>query len=132
MPQYAEIQLDHNTSVRLELAPVGVPPQPAPAADPADSGPDLPDGIAGSAPVGRASAAASALTSEALRLTLRPLGPLLQEVHDSVSAIKNPPQEISVEFGIQIGQDLKLGIVGAGGHASLMVSASWQLSPDSE
>ncbi|MCQ4043085.1 CU044_2847 family protein [Streptantibioticus rubrisoli] len=131
MPQYAEIQLDPNTSVRLELAPVGVPPQPAPAPGPEADAADLPDGISGAVPVGRAGAA-SELTSEALRFTLRPLGPLLQEVHDSVSAIKNPPQEISVEFGVQIGQDLKLGIVGARGRASLTVTASWQVGQDSE
>ncbi|MDF3292552.1 CU044_2847 family protein [Streptomyces silvisoli] len=132
MPQYAEIQLDPDTSVRLELAPVGVLQQPTAADDAGSDAADLPDGIAGSAPVGRAGAAVSALTSEALRFSLRPLGPLLQEVHDSVSAIKNPPQEISVEFGVQIGQDLKLGIVGARGHASLMVTASWQVGQDSE
>ena len=118
--------------MRLELAPVGLPPQSAPADGSGACAADLPDGIAGAAPVGRASAAAAELTSEALRFTLRPLGPLLQEVHDSVSAIKNPPQEISVEFGVQIGQDLKLGIVGARGHASLVVTASWQVAQDSE
>jgi hypothetical protein len=132
VPQYAEIQLDPNTSVRLELAPVGVPPQTAPTHGADADAADLPDGISGAVPVGRAGAAASELTSEALRFTLRPLGPLLQEVHDSVSAIKNPPQEISVEFGVQIGQDLKLGIVGARGHASLTVTASWQVGQDSE
>ncbi len=132
MPQYAEIQLDPDTSVRLELAPVGVPQQPIDTQGAGTDPADLPDGIAGAAPVGRVGATVSALTSDALRFSLRPLGPLLQEVHDSVSAIKNPPQEISVEFGVQIGQDLKLGIVGARGHASLMVTASWQVGRDSE
>jgi hypothetical protein len=31
-----------------------------------------------------------------------------------------------------VGQDLKLGIVGANGQASLTVSATWQLSAETE
>ncbi|WP_425444821.1 CU044_2847 family protein [Streptomyces milbemycinicus] len=73
---------------------------------------------------------AAALATDALRTVLRPLGPLLQEVHDAVCAAPNPPHEINVQFGVQVGQDLKLGIVGANGQASLTVSATWQLSAE--
>ncbi|CCB77540.1 MULTISPECIES: CU044_2847 family protein [Streptomycetaceae] len=122
MPQYAEIHLAPDTAVRLELAPVGEPPVT----------PDLPAGIAGSAPVGHGSAGVAAFASDALRRALTPLGPLLQQVHDSVTATADPPSEITVQFGVQIGQDLKLGIVGAAGQASMTVSATWQIEPQSE
>ncbi|MDW6059016.1 CU044_2847 family protein [Streptomyces sp. FXJ1.4098] len=86
--------------------------------------------MGGVTPVGRGSRAAAALATDALRTVLRPLGPLLQEVHDAVRAAPNPPHEINVQFGVQVGQDLKLGIVGANGQASLTVSATWQLSEE--
>ncbi|GDY57539.1 hypothetical protein SVIO_081620 [Streptomyces violaceusniger] len=79
-------------------------------------------------PVGRAPRGAAALAVEGLQAVLRPLGPLLQEVHNAVSAAPNPPDEIQVQFGVQVGQDLKLGIVGANGQASMTISATWQLS----
>ncbi len=44
-----------------------------------------------------------------------------------MGAAANPPQELSVEFGVQIGQDLKLGIVDANGQASLTITATWKL-----
>jgi Trypsin-co-occurring domain 1 len=93
---------------------------------PADhDGSDLPEGFAGGLPVARGGAAA--LAAGTLRGVLRPLGPLLQEVHDAVSAARDRPEEMSVSFGVQIGQDLKLGIVGASGQASMTVSATWRL-----
>ncbi|MGA5138780.1 CU044_2847 family protein [Streptomyces azureus] len=61
-----------------------------------------------------------------LRRALRPLGPLLQEVHDVVQSVPQPPAELSVTFGVQVGQDLKLGIVGSNGQAHLTVTASWK------
>lgn len=60
---------------------------------------------------------------------LRPIGLVLQEVQDSLSALDHPPQEVSVELGVQIGQDLKLGIVGANGQASMKVCATWRPVP---
>ncbi|MEU7259141.1 CU044_2847 family protein [Streptomyces rimosus] len=51
---------------------------------------------------------------------------MLQQVRDAVLATPDPPQELAVTFGVQIGQDLKLGVVGTGGQASMTVSASWQ------
>lgn len=68
------------------------------------------------------------LATDTLRAALRPLGPLLQEVHDAVASSERAPDEVSVEFGVQIGQDLKLGIVGSNGQASMKVSATWRLS----
>lgn len=135
MTDYAEIVLADDTSVRLELAPVGAAPGSGPGGEAVGPRPGRPGGIGGVGgvtPVGRASRAAAALATEGLRTVLRPLGPLLQEVHDAVCAVPNPPHEINVQFGVQVGQDLKLGIVGAGGQASLTVSATWQLSAEAE
>lgn len=132
---YAEIVLADDTSVRLELAPVGTAPSGGPggeAGGPRPSRPGGVGGVGGVTPVGRPSRAAAALATDALRTVLRPLGPLLQEVHDAVCAAPNPPHEINVQFGVQVGQDLKLGIVGANGQASLTVSATWQLSAEAD
>ncbi|MEV0266821.1 CU044_2847 family protein [Streptomyces sp. NPDC050617] len=116
MTDYAEIVLADDTTVRLALAPAGAHP----------GGGDT--GLSGMTPVGRGAQAAAAIATETLRTVLRPLGPLLQEVHDAVGAAADPPQELSVEFGVQVGQDLKLGIVGANGQASLTISATWKLN----
>ncbi|KUF18991.1 CU044_2847 family protein [Streptomyces silvensis] len=125
MPRYdyLEFTLDDGACVRLELAAAGE----APAA-PGDGDADLPGGISGVTPVGRG-ARVGTLATDALRTVLSPLGPVLQQVHDAVRDIPDPPQEISVDFGIQVGQDLRLGIVGAGGQASMTISATWQLTP---
>jgi hypothetical protein len=66
------------------------------------------------------------IVQDVLRSALRPLGPLLEEVHTAVTATAHPPQHLTVEFGIQIGQDLKLGVVGANGQATMTVSATWE------
>ncbi|MEU5025685.1 CU044_2847 family protein [Streptomyces milbemycinicus] len=132
---YAEIVLADDTSVRLELAPVGTAPSGGPGGEAGGPRPGRPGGIGGVGgvtPVGRGSRAAAALATDALRTVLRPLGPLLQEVHDAVCAAPNPPHEINVQFGVQVGQDLKLGIVGANGQASLTISATWQLSAEAD
>ncbi|QDQ15603.1 hypothetical protein FH965_37835 [Streptomyces spectabilis] len=124
---YLEFTLDDGARVRLELAPAGE----APAAAPEGTETDLPSGISGVTPVGRG-VRVGTLATDALRTVLSPLGPVLQQVHDAVRGIPDPPQELSVDFGVQIGQDLRLGIVGAGGQASMTVSATWQLSPRTE
>ncbi|MCX4671832.1 CU044_2847 family protein [Streptomyces sp. NBC_01381] len=117
---YIEFTLGDGVEVRLELAAVGERPTPP------QGGVDLPDGIAGVTPVGRG-ARVGELATDALRTVLSPLGPVLQQVHDAVRNIPDPPHEISVDFGIQVGQDLKIGIVGANGQASMTISATWQL-----
>ncbi|MGW3496538.1 CU044_2847 family protein [Streptomyces sp. NPDC001020] len=122
---YMEFALDDGAQVRLELSPAGEAPTPP------DGGADLPEGMAGVTPVGRG-ARVGALATDALRTVLSPLGPVLQQVHDSVRGIPDPPHEISVDFGIQIGQDLKIGIVGANGQASMTISATWQIPRGTE
>ncbi|MEU5271411.1 CU044_2847 family protein [Streptomyces hygroscopicus] len=143
MTDYAEFALPDGTPVRLELTPVGIAPASASVHGHSHShgdrdrdghddgkrqGPPMPGGIGGVTPVGRVPRAAAALAVDGLQAVLRPLGPLLQEVHNSVTSAANPPDEVQVQFGVQIGQDLKLGIVGANGQASMTISATWQLS----
>jgi hypothetical protein len=119
MPEFVELTLEDGASIRLELAPTGEPM--------ADGNTDLPEGFGGVDPVARGRAGELAVQS--LRFALRPLGRLLQEVHDSVAGADDPPCELSVSFGLQIGQDLKLGVVNANGNASMNISATWQLPP---
>ncbi|MET4926919.1 CU044_2847 family protein [Streptomyces sp. PSRA5] len=108
--------LDDGTTVRFLLADAG---QPAFGDD------GSADGLGPVIPVGRRGAAVAAVAANALRGTLRPLGPLVQEVHDAVSAVPTPPTEIAVTFGVQLSQDLKLGIVNGNGQAHLTVTATW-------
>ncbi|GGU41823.1 hypothetical protein GCM10010259_35780 [Streptomyces daghestanicus] len=109
MPDYIELDLA-GADLRLELADVGKPPE-------QDEW----------TPVSRGGERVTALAADTLRAALRPLGPLLQQVHDSVAAADDPPQDLSVEFGVQIGQDLKLGIVGGSGQATMKITATWRL-----
>jgi hypothetical protein len=122
VPDFADIRLSDGSVVRVELAPVGHSPSEGDGAE------DLPDGFSAPVPVGRGSRAAAAAAGT-LRAVLRPLGLVLQEVHDSVSALGDPPQEVSVELGVQIGQDLTLGIVGGNSQASMKVCAVWRPAP---
>ncbi|MFE0190280.1 CU044_2847 family protein [Streptomyces sp. NPDC058989] len=125
MPDYAELHLADDTLVRLALDPVS-DPDPAPATP----GHDLPDGSGAVEPVGRRRERVARIAADGVRTVLQPLGPLLQEVHDSVARTDSPPQELSVEFGLQIGQDLKLGIVGGNNQAVMKVTATWTLTSD--
>ncbi|MFF1478312.1 CU044_2847 family protein [Streptomyces sp. NPDC058301] len=122
---YMELILDDGARVRVEVTPVGGV-RTAPADRPDD---DLPSGVGGATPVGRGGERVAALATDTLAAVLRPLGPFLQQVHDSVRGIPDPPDSLAVGFGLQIGQDLKLGVVGANGQASMTVSATWQLRP---
>jgi hypothetical protein len=97
-------------------------PLPSPQAD--QDGSHVP-GFGDSRPVSAGRRVAVAAEG-ALRTLLAPLAPLLQEVHDSVSAVRDTPSEISVSFGVRVTNDLKLGIVGAGGEATLTVAAHWR------
>ncbi|QHC24011.1 CU044_2847 family protein [Streptomyces sp. GS7] len=129
MPNHSELTLADGTSIRLELTPVDGAhrphPQPDAATDRTEAA-DLPEGTGPTGPVARGGAAAAATAVAALHTTLRPLGPLLQEIHDAVTASERPPHEMSVQFGVQVGQDLKLGLVGANGRASLTITATWR------
>ncbi|MFI2204286.1 CU044_2847 family protein [Streptomyces sp. NPDC020192] len=121
-----ELELDDGTPVRFVLAPgAGAAPV---TPEPDD---DLPAGMGRVVPVGAGGRAVANFAADALRGALRPIGPLLQEVHDAATAVPEPPTELSVTFGVQVGQDLKFGIVGAAGQAHLTVTASWKpTAPD--
>ncbi|MFC9123252.1 CU044_2847 family protein [Streptomyces sp. NPDC057067] len=124
MPDHLELELA-GTAIRVELAGVGEPAPALAPATPSEDAADLPEDFGAVIPVARGRRAA-VLAQDVLHSALRPLGPLLEEVHTAVTATAHPPQELTVEFGIQIGQDLKLGIVGANGQATMTVSATWQ------
>ncbi|APY90061.1 hypothetical protein DCW30_18110 [Streptomyces alfalfae] len=113
MTEHQQPQLgpDDGTTVRFVLAEAT-----APAAS----------GMSPAVPVSRRERNLAPLAADALRSTLKPLGPLVQEVHDAVSAAPTPPDEITVTFGVQVGQDLKLGIVNGSGQAHLTVTATWR------
>ncbi|MFD3413572.1 CU044_2847 family protein [Streptomyces cyaneofuscatus] len=125
MSNYAELLLADGTAVRFELtAPEASRPDPSEGSgEPVD---DLPEGMGRSVPVARGRRRAAVLAAGALRTALQPLGPLIQEVHDAVLSADRPPQEVNVTFGIQVGGDLKLGVVTSAGQAHLTVSATWQ------
>jgi len=90
---------------------------------------DLPEGMGTAVPVGAGRQAVADFVTGTLRHALRPLGLLLQEVHGTVTAVPEPPSEMSVTFGVQVGQDLKFGIVGGNGQAHLTVTATWKPPP---
>ncbi|MFF8726554.1 CU044_2847 family protein [Streptomyces sp. NPDC015171] len=122
-----DFALSDGTPVRFLLTPgTGARTGPAPA--PPDD--DLPEGMGRAVPVGAGGRAVAAFAAEALRGALRPIGPLLEEVHRAATAVPDPPTELTVAFGVQVGQDLKFGIVGAAGQAHLTVTASWKPAPD--
>lgn len=90
---------------------------------------DLPEGMGTAVPVAAGRQAVADFMAGALRQALRPLGLLLQEVHGTVTAAPEPPSEMSVTFGVQVGQDLKFGIVSGNGQAHLTVTATWKPPP---
>jgi hypothetical protein len=71
VPEFMELTLDDGAAIRLEVAPVGEPRT------------DLPDAFGEVEPVARGRA--SELAVETLRVALRPLGTVLQEIHDAVA-----------------------------------------------
>ncbi|WP_208609487.1 hypothetical protein [Streptomyces atriruber] len=109
-PEYLELDLA-GAALRVELADVGQAPE---------SG-DLPPefGVPGAVSAG---GRVTALAADALR----PLGPLLDEVHASVSRAEYPPAEFTVGFATGVGKDLKPGIAGVKGSATVTVSATWR------
>ncbi|MEU9008962.1 hypothetical protein AB0D12_04085 [Streptomyces sp. NPDC048479] len=75
---------------RLELSEAGEP-----LAVPSQSNgrADLPEGFGAAEPVASGAGRAATLAADALRTALRPLGPLLDEVHGAVSASESPPPD---------------------------------------
>lgn len=145
----AELTFEDGTPVRFLLSSgpaAAEPPGPGQGyGTPADGSPsdsagiygdpdddDLPAGMGPAVPVARGDRrpgsrpTVASFTAGALRGALRPLGALLEEVHHAVSAAPVPPSDISVSFGVQIGEDLKLGIVGGNALAHITVTANWQ------
>lgn len=110
-PEQSPLGLDDGTTVRFVLQENVSP---------------VTNGMGPAVPVARPGRTAPALATDALRATLKPLGPLVQEIHDAVSTASPPPDEITVTFGVQVGQDLKLGIVNGSGQAHLTVTATWR------
>lgn len=83
-------------------------------------------GFGRSRPVARGTRVLAA-TETALSSLLAPLVPMLQTVHDTVSTVPDTPDELSVSFGVRITQDLKLGVVGTTGEATMTITANWHL-----
>ncbi|MFE9096140.1 CU044_2847 family protein [Streptomyces sp. NPDC007264] len=119
MSTTTDLELDDGTPIRFLLTPAADMAAPAPDAD-------LPEGMGRAVPVSSGGRAVANLAAGALRGALRPLGALLQEVHDAALASPRPPTELSVTFGVQVGHDLTFGIVGGRGQAHLTVTASWK------
>ncbi|MER7581880.1 CU044_2847 family protein [Kitasatospora sp. NPDC097691] len=120
MGETVELKLADGTGVVVELSP-------APAAYPVELPPgaaDLPPGSAPVVPVGRARRAAEA-AGRTLADVLSPLGGVLDSVHSAVRGAVRPPDEVEVELGVKLTHDLKLGIAGAGGEATITVRATW-------
>ncbi|MET9395650.1 CU044_2847 family protein [Streptomyces sp. NPDC006624] len=111
-----DFALSDGTTVRFLVEPAGRPVSDAERA---------PDGMGPLVPVSR-NRRADAAVAAALRATLQPLGSLVQDVHDAVVTGATPPGEVSVTFGVQLGHDLKLGIVSGSGQAHLTVTATWK------
>ncbi|MFJ3876970.1 CU044_2847 family protein [Streptomyces sp. NPDC090077] len=109
----ANIGLEDGSTVRFLLTG-------APGAAPATG-----EGLGPLVPVGRRADAVAAFATDALRSALKPLGALVREVHSSMTSVPVPPTEITVTFGIQLTQDLQLGIVNGNNQAHLTVTANW-------
>lgn len=116
-----DFTLSDGTTVHFLIQPVERPTSDAEQA---------PDGMGPLVPVARQRRAAAAVAADALRTTLQPLGSLVQDVHDAVTTGATPPAEVSVTFGVQLGHDLKLGIVSGNGQAHLTVTATWKPEHD--
>ncbi|MGK4579998.1 CU044_2847 family protein [Kitasatospora sp. HPMI-4] len=139
MSSFLEFAFTDGTSVMLHAFPAAEKAA-EPESEPAPYG-SLPPGMAGGRAVGRGAEDESQEDGErragrvtrlahgSLRAALRPLVPLLQEVHDTVAGVPDRPDTVSVEFGVRFGTDLKLAVVGGSGESSLKVSATWQLPP---
>ncbi|HEX5120186.1 MAG TPA: CU044_2847 family protein [Pseudonocardiaceae bacterium] len=120
MDQLVEFTFDDGTAVLVSTFPV--PGQ--------GSGADVPEGSDPVA-VGRPGRVV-VQAGRTLRQVLRPLVPVLHAVHETVSTMESHPNEVTVELGVKLTQDLRLGIVSAGGEASMVVSAKWTLKADQD
>lgn len=103
-----------------------------PATDGDDGELELPDAFGSAQPVSVDSRMGRALTrgGEVLEEALRPLGGVLGQIHRSISSGRHRPDEVTVEFGVTLGSDLRLGVFSGNGEASFKVSATWNLAQD--
>ncbi|HZX40161.1 MAG TPA: CU044_2847 family protein [Streptomyces sp.] len=127
MADFVEFAFDDGTLLALQV----FDSLPASLAGPEDGTDDDEEAVPGfgrSRPVARGARVVAA-TEGALSALLAPLVPLLQRVHDTVAAVPDAPDELSVSFGLRVSQDLKLGVVGATGEATMTITANWHLSP---
>jgi len=134
------LTFDDGSVVRLHLAPaledfsampeLGTSQRETDASEPLG----LPADFGSAQPVSVNERAAQALTrgGEALTEALRPLGGVLDGIHQSFTESARRPNEVTVEFGVTLGSDFSLGIFSGKGEASFTVSATWNFtdSPD--
>ncbi|WP_406274860.1 hypothetical protein OH779_40330 [Actinacidiphila glaucinigra] len=120
MGEFVKFTFDDGQSVLLEVFP-------SPLA--ADS--PLEVATPGSAPLvpvaGQSNGRVARAARGALNEVLKPLVPVLQSVHNTVSTMEQRPHQLTVDLGVKVGNDLTLGIVANKGEASLTVSATWNL-----
>ncbi|AWK11833.1 hypothetical protein SSP531S_02640 [Streptomyces spongiicola] len=120
MAEFVKFTFEDGQSVLLEVFPSPLTEQRAGEEPEPGSAPLVPVARPGSGRVARA-------TRGALEQVLKPLVPVLQSVHNTVSTMDQRPQQVTVDLGVKIGNDLTLGIVANKGEASLTVSATWNL-----
>ena len=123
---YVQFAFDDGTSVLVEVFPT------AGAAGPGESGVDGTASVdlpAASPSVGAVSRIGDTVekAGRTLAEVLRPLIPVLDSVHQTVSKASQPPDEITVELGLKLSSELHLVLVGGNGETGLTVSAKWNL-----
>ncbi|WP_237546422.1 CU044_2847 family protein [Streptomyces sp. SID5606] len=131
-----DLAFEDGSIVRLHLAPAtgtnAAPAEPRTERreDDSDEALELPPGFGSAEPVSVNGRAAHALTrgGEALADALRPLGGVLAGIHQSFTESARRPSEVTVEFGVTLGSDLKLGVFSGSGEASFTVSATWDFA----
>lgn len=126
MADFVEFAFEDGTLLALQVfEPVQA--SPSRTAEEAERDGEPVPGFGRSRPVARG-ARVMAATEGALSTLLAPLVPMLQNVHDTVAAVPDAPDELSVSFGLRVSQDLKLGVVGTTGEATMTITATWHLA----
>jgi hypothetical protein len=120
---FVVFEFDDETSVMLEVFPA---PAGLGGLSRDRAGADLPPTMGPVDPVGRPGELVER-AGRTLAEVLRPLVPVLESVHKTVSTAVRPPDEMTVEVGLKLSSELHLAIVGGTGEASITVSATWRL-----
>lgn len=119
MGEFVKFTFDDGQAVLLEVFP-------SPLSDEATE-----DATPGSAPLvpvaGQGNGRVARAARGALEQVLKPLVPVLQSVHNTVATMEQRPDQLTVNLGVRVGNDLTLGIVANKGEASLTVCATWNL-----